>query len=100
MRVVRFEAAGTIRYGVFDPSHPGEGAGTRAGTFARGRRRFTPGRGGLPAPVRPAPIVAIGLNDRDHAAEVGTPHPDEPDVSRKPRHRTVGPPRNTVVTLP
>jgi 2-keto-4-pentenoate hydratase/2-oxohepta-3-ene-1,7-dioic acid hydratase in catechol pathway len=92
MRIVRFEAAGTIRYGVLDPSHPVEGADTRGGTFTRGRRRFTLGRGGLPAPVRPATIVAIGLNDRDHAAEVGTPLPDEPDVSRKPRPALSDPP--------
>ncbi len=85
MRTVRFTAAGTIRQGVLDPSHPVEGADTRAGTSARGRRRFTLGRGGCPAPVRPATIVAIGLDDRGHAAEVGTPLPDEPDVSRKPR---------------
>jgi 2-keto-4-pentenoate hydratase/2-oxohepta-3-ene-1,7-dioic acid hydratase in catechol pathway len=85
MRIVRFKAAGTIRQGVLDSSHPVEGADTRAGTSARGRRRFTLGPRGCPAPGRPATIVAIGLNDRDHAAEVGTPLPDEPDVSRKPR---------------
>jgi len=85
MRIVRFKAAGTIRQGVLDPSHPVEGADIRAGTLTRGRRRFTLGRGGLPAPGRPATIVAIGLDDRGRAAEVGTPLPDEPDVSRKPR---------------
>jgi hypothetical protein len=85
MRIVRFEAAGTIRYGVLDPSHPVEGADTRGGTFTRGRRRFTLGRGGLPAPVRPATIVAIGLNDRDHAAEVGDAPSRQARRLRKPR---------------
>ena len=76
MRILRFTAAGTIRYGVLDPSHAVEGADTR---------RFTLGRRGGPAQVRPSTIVAIGLNERDHAAEVGTPLPDELDISRKPR---------------
>ena len=76
MRTMRFTAAGTIRQGVLDPSHPVEGADTRRSALGR--------RGGS-AQVRPSTIVAIGLNERDHAAEGGTPLPDEPDVSRKPR---------------
>ncbi|PYM33366.1 MAG: hypothetical protein DME17_18405 [Candidatus Rokuibacteriota bacterium] len=79
MRIVRFKAAGTLRYGALDPV---EGADTRAGTFTRGRRRLALGRGGVPAPVRPTTIVAIGL--KGHHAET----------------RTVGPLKNTVVTLP
>ena len=70
MRLVRFKAAGATGSGGLDPSHVGEGAGTRSGA---------PGSG--PPPT----IAAIGLDDRDPAAEAGTPRPDEPDVSRTPR---------------
>ena len=82
MRIVRFRAAAEIRDGALDPSHAVEGAGA---TFARGQRRFTLSRGELPAPVPPTGIVAIGLSDRDPAAEAGTPLPDEPDIFLKPR---------------
>ena len=70
MRLVRFKAAGTIRSGMLDPSHVVEGAGPRSDA---------------PSSCPPPTIAAIGLDDRDPAAEAGTPGPDEPDVSRTPR---------------
>lgn len=43
------------------------------------------------APVRPSKIVAIGLNYRDHAEEVGLPIPDEPILFIKPASSVIGP---------
>jgi 2-keto-4-pentenoate hydratase/2-oxohepta-3-ene-1,7-dioic acid hydratase in catechol pathway len=53
-------------------------------------------RGGLEAvrvlaPVTPSKIVAVGLNYRDHAAEVGKPLPAEPLIFMKPSTAVIGP---------
>jgi 2-keto-4-pentenoate hydratase/2-oxohepta-3-ene-1,7-dioic acid hydratase in catechol pathway len=43
------------------------------------------------APVSPSKIVAIGLNYKDHAAEMKKPLPDEPLMFLKPSTAVVGP---------
>ena len=43
------------------------------------------------APVAPSKIVAVGLNYRDHAAEMNKPLPDEPLIFLKPSTAVVGP---------
>ena len=42
------------------------------------------------APTSPGKVVAIGLNYRDHAAEVGKPLPEEPLIFMKPSTSVVG----------
>ena len=43
------------------------------------------------APVAPSKIVAVGLNYRDHAAEMNKALPDEPLIFLKPSTAVVGP---------
>src|SRR5688572_7031017 len=43
------------------------------------------------APVMPAKIIAIGLNYKDHAAEMNKKLPSEPLVFSKPSTAVVGP---------
>ena len=55
-----------------------------------------PVRGGLAAcrvhaPVRPSKIVCVGLNYRDHAAEMKKPLPDEPMLFLKPSTSVLDP---------
>jgi 2-keto-4-pentenoate hydratase/2-oxohepta-3-ene-1,7-dioic acid hydratase in catechol pathway len=45
----------------------------------------------LLAPVVPSKIVAVGLNYRDHAEEVGLEMPDEPLIFLKPSTAVIGP---------
>lgn len=42
-------------------------------------------------PVEPSKVVAVGLNYRDHAREMGKPLPDEPLIFIKPSTAVVGP---------
>ncbi len=42
-------------------------------------------------PVQPSKIIAIGLNYKDHAAEMNKPLPDEPLVFSKPPSSVIGP---------
>ena len=44
-------------------------------------------------PCIPSKIVAVGLNYRDHAAELGFPIPDEPIIFLKPPTAVIGPGR-------
>lgn len=50
------------------------------------------------APVQPSKIMAIGLNYKDHAAEMKKKLPDEPLVFMKPATSVIGP--NHAVNLP
>src|SRR6187200_1993426 len=48
-------------------------------------------RAKLLAPVRPSKIVCVGLNYKDHAAEVKKPLPAEPLLFLKPRTAVIDP---------
>jgi 2-keto-4-pentenoate hydratase/2-oxohepta-3-ene-1,7-dioic acid hydratase in catechol pathway len=91
MRIVRFKVDGKTRYGACENQHIVEYAGTPFGSFLRGRKRFALKQVVLLAPVVPTKIVAVGLNYRDHAAELGLPIPDEPVLFLKPVSAVVGP---------
>lgn len=45
----------------------------------------------LLSPCLPSKIVAVGLNYRDHAAELGFPAPDDPIIFLKPATAVTGP---------
>ncbi|MCY3845018.1 MAG: fumarylacetoacetate hydrolase family protein [Acidobacteria bacterium] len=49
------------------------------------------------APVQPSKIVAVGLNYRDHAREMGKPLPAEPLLFLKPPSAVIGPDAAIVV---
>jgi 2-keto-4-pentenoate hydratase/2-oxohepta-3-ene-1,7-dioic acid hydratase in catechol pathway len=51
----------------------------------------------LGAPLRPGKIVGVGLNYRDHAAEVGEPVPAAPMLFTKPPSSVIGPGEPIVV---
>ncbi len=91
MKIVRFKAAGKTCYGALEGSQVVEFVGTPFGAFKRGRRKFSLKQVVLLAPVVPSKIVAIGLNYRDHAEEVGMAIPDEPYIFFKPPSAIIGP---------
>ncbi len=43
------------------------------------------------APVSPSKVLALGLNYRDHAKEMGMPIPEEPIIFMKPGTAVIGP---------
>lgn len=91
MKLVRFEAEGRTGYGMLR----GEEIAELDGTFAAlnkppVRMHALPGVK-LLAPCRPGKIVAVGLNYRDHAAELGLPVPEEPVLFLKPPTAVIGP---------
>ena len=70
MKIVRFRAAGKIRYGVLEGAQIVEYAGTPYGTFKKARKRYPLRQSVLLMPVAPSKVVAVGLNYRDHAEEM------------------------------
>lgn len=61
----------------------------RAEVAANTGRPVTPSR--ILSPVTPSKVVAIGLNYRDHAAEMNKPLPVEPLMFLKPSTAVIGP---------
>lgn len=86
MRIGRYEAARRVSFGVVDPERGAvrEIDGSPFGTI----RETGPWRNlsdvRLLAPVLPSKIVAVGLNYRDHAKELGKEIPGEPLLFLKP----------------
>jgi 2-keto-4-pentenoate hydratase/2-oxohepta-3-ene-1,7-dioic acid hydratase in catechol pathway len=86
MKVCRYEYAGVVRYGVADPVHGvvREIEGSPFGGVILTGREITRTGVTLLAPVLPTKIVAIGLNYKDHAFEMGKSIPEEPMLFIKP----------------
>jgi 2-keto-4-pentenoate hydratase/2-oxohepta-3-ene-1,7-dioic acid hydratase in catechol pathway len=86
VKICRYENAGVISYGVADPVHGVvreiEGSPFE-GVILTGREFTRTGVTLLP-PVTPTKIVAIGLNYKDHAFEMGKKIPEEPMLFMKP----------------
>jgi 2-keto-4-pentenoate hydratase/2-oxohepta-3-ene-1,7-dioic acid hydratase in catechol pathway len=93
MRIARYEFEGRARYGLVDPEsvkireiagNPFDGVETTGDA-----RRLDEVR--LLAPVVPGKIVAVGLNYKDHAREVGMEIPEEPLLFLKAPSALIGP---------
>jgi 2-keto-4-pentenoate hydratase/2-oxohepta-3-ene-1,7-dioic acid hydratase in catechol pathway len=93
MRIVRFEKEGRSGYGILAGEHISVLSGT---PYNDGLKNTTGEVMSLPevtllAPCEPTKIVALGLNYRDHAAEIGHPLPAEPLIFMKPSTTVIGP---------
>lgn len=85
MKIVRFEESGRTAYGALDEGD-GEIRETRGLPFSGIRftgSRFHLSAVRLLAPVLPSKIVAVGLNYKDHAREMGKKIPEEPLIFLK-----------------
>ncbi|MFP3867860.1 MAG: fumarylacetoacetate hydrolase family protein [Desulfobacteraceae bacterium] len=91
MRIVRFADQGKTRYGILREDYiwplqkpPFDGLSESGETIPLAAVR-------LLAPCKPSKIVALGLNYRDHAAELKMPLPAEPLIFLKPSTAVIGP---------
>ncbi len=92
MKIIRFLAEdGSVRHGVVEDDvvrellrPPVEGLVPMGTTWPLAAVR-------LLAPVRPTKMLCVGINYRDHAAEMGHPMPDEPVLFMKPTTALAGP---------
>jgi 2-keto-4-pentenoate hydratase/2-oxohepta-3-ene-1,7-dioic acid hydratase in catechol pathway len=84
MRWVRVATGDEIAYGVVDGGSVRLGAGDPFAGWTENGATIPLERARLLAPVRPTKIVAVGLNYRDHAAEMRKALPEEPLLFSKP----------------
>lgn len=85
MKFLRFETRGKeTLYGTPDSGGIKEIRGDIFGRFEAAGRTFDPADVRLLPPVTPSKIVAVGLNYKDHAAEMGRELPEEPRLFIKP----------------
>lgn len=85
MRVVRFAVEGNVKSGRVEGDRIVQLGGTEA-------KRDYPIEGvRLLAPSLPSKVVAVGLNYRDHAEELGLSLPEEPILFMKPPSSVIGP---------
>src|SRR5665647_3537255 len=98
MRIIRFEMQGRSCYGILEC----EKISVLWGTPYNGGLKNTTGEiMSLPevrllAPCEPTKIVALGLNYRDHALEIGHPLLEEPLLFMKPSTTVIGPDEDIV----
>jgi 2-keto-4-pentenoate hydratase/2-oxohepta-3-ene-1,7-dioic acid hydratase in catechol pathway len=91
VRIARVSYGGGISFGVIEGDEVAEIDGPPIGAL-----RFTGKRAPLAdcrllAPVIPSKVIAIGLNYRDHAEEMGQALPEEPLMFLKPGTAVIGP---------
>ncbi len=84
MRVVRFQTGGGARYGVVEQDIVREIAGDVFSQFRATRKKHPLKRLRFLPPTEPTKIVGVGLNYRDHVAELGFELRDEPVICIKP----------------
>ncbi len=91
MRLVRFRSKDRDAWGVLADDAVAELGGTNVPNrdSVAAHHRLADVR--LLAPCRPSKVVAVGLNYRDHARELGMAVPEEPILFLKPPSSVIGP---------
>lgn len=97
MKLVRYEIAGRGHWGALEGDHIRHIDGDVFGEFSVSERITAVDSVRLLAPSLPSKIVAVGLNYRDHALEMGEELPDCPKIFLKPATAVIGPLDSIVV---
>ena len=97
MKIVRFKIGKSTPYGVVEGTTVSEvkgdifSPGGKHNPYTFTGRKFSLEEVQLLAPCRPTKIVAVGLNYRSHAQEIGMELPDDPLLFLKPSTAVIGP---------
>ena len=91
MKICRVSYGGGISFGVIESGDVAELDGPPIGELRFSGKRAPLSDCRLLAPVLPSKIVAIGVNYRDHAQEMGHTLPAEPLMFLKPATAVIGP---------
>jgi len=91
MRLVRFLTQGRTAYGIVNNDEVAELDCEGYSSLTSVRARHRTAEVSFLAPCVPTKIVAVGLNYRDHARELGMPVPESPILFLKPASSVIGP---------
>lgn len=90
MRIARVSVGGAISFGIVEGGFVAEIDGPPIGGVRLTGNRVPMSEARLLAPTLPSKIVAIGVNYRDHAEEMGHTLPEQPLMFLKPSTAVVG----------
>lgn len=91
MRLVRFLSLGKPAYGIINNDEIAELEGDYFTPFKTLKACHAATSVTLLAPCVPSKVIAVGLNYRDHAREMGFPIPEAPIIFLKPQTSVIGP---------
>jgi 2-keto-4-pentenoate hydratase/2-oxohepta-3-ene-1,7-dioic acid hydratase in catechol pathway len=91
MKLARFQVQGRTACGIIDGEEVTELESDFFGNLKTLSIRHTIAGVRLMSPCSPSKVVAVGLNYRDHAQEMGIPVPDMPIIFLKPATTVIGP---------
>jgi 2-keto-4-pentenoate hydratase/2-oxohepta-3-ene-1,7-dioic acid hydratase in catechol pathway len=91
MKWARFKKNGALAYGIVKGSKVKLVQGDPFTSYTHTNQEFSLEDVEILPPCQPSKVVAVGLNYRDHAAELGMSIPDEPILFLKPATSVVGP---------
>ena len=91
MKFVRFRVQDRVSYGIQEEGFVREITGSIFGNFQVKPPKYPLGEVRLLAPVEPSKILCVGLNFRDHIAELGDPTPQVPSHFLKSPTSLIGP---------
>lgn len=91
MKFVRFLRSGRIAYGIYSADVIEEITTTPFLQYERTDETYALREVQLLAPCLPSKIIAIGVNYKDHAAEMGRAEPETPMFFYKPSTAVIGP---------
>ena len=91
MKLVRYAVNGSCQWGSLEGQYVRPVAGDVFGEFSLCECEIPVDEVRLLAPSVPSKIVAVGLNYRDHALEMGEELPDCPKIFMKPSTAVIGP---------
>jgi 2-keto-4-pentenoate hydratase/2-oxohepta-3-ene-1,7-dioic acid hydratase in catechol pathway len=92
MKIIRFRKDRTAAYGILQGETVCSVGGSIFSNFTVDENTcYDAGAVTALPPVSPSKVIAVGLNYRDHAEEVGAPIPDEPILFMKPSTAVIGP---------
>ena len=97
MKLVRFQIQGRSAWGVLSNNEVRELEGDFFGPLDVVKASHAIDGVKLLAPCSPTKIIAVGLNYRDHALELGFPLPENPIIFLKPPTSIIGPGDKIVV---
>jgi 2-keto-4-pentenoate hydratase/2-oxohepta-3-ene-1,7-dioic acid hydratase in catechol pathway len=96
MKIVRFAAGGRVRYGEIEKNIVRVIAGNPFRSMRPAVETFPLEEVRLLPPCKPSKVVAVGVNYRSHAREMGSQLPKNPLIFLKPPTSIVGPEDNIV----
>jgi 2-keto-4-pentenoate hydratase/2-oxohepta-3-ene-1,7-dioic acid hydratase in catechol pathway len=91
MKFVRFRRQDHVSFGIQEEDSVREIAGSIFGDFQVKPEKYPLDAVRLLAPVEPSKVLCVGLNFRDHIAELGDPTPQVPSHFLKSPNSLIGP---------